>query len=56
VVATGIPVGLTATPGRTRGAGAAIGADNETVLGEWLGLSAAQIVALTEEGVVERVG
>lgn len=56
VVATGIPVGLTATPGRTRGAGAAIGADNEAVFGGLLGLSAAEIRALIEDGAIEADG
>ncbi len=46
VVATGIPLGLTGTPGRTPGAGAAIGADNAYVFGTLLGLSSAEIDAV----------
>jgi len=53
VVATGIPVGLTATPGRTPGAGAAIGADTEAVFAEWLSLSPTEIATLRAERVIE---
>jgi len=53
VVATGIPIGLTATPGRTPGAGAAIGADTDAVLEEWLSLSPAEITTLRAEGAIE---
>ena len=37
VIANGIPLGLTGTPGRTSGAGTAVGADNDYVFGELLG-------------------
>jgi crotonobetainyl-CoA:carnitine CoA-transferase CaiB-like acyl-CoA transferase len=53
VVATGIPVGLTATPGRTPGAGAAIGADTERVLAEWLSLSPHEVATLRAAGVID---
>ena len=53
VVATGIPLGLTGTPGRTPGAGAAIGADNAYVFGELLGLSSAEIDQYRTEGAIE---
>ena len=39
VLANGIPLGLTRTPGRTGCAGAAVGEDNDYVFGEILGLS-----------------
>ena len=53
VVATGIPLGLTGTPGHTAGAGAAIGADNAYVFGELLGLSSAEIEQYRTEGAIE---
>jgi len=53
VVATGIPLGLTGTPGRTSGAGAAIGQDNGYVFGELLGMSAQEIQAGIDAGVIE---
>jgi len=53
VVATGIPLGLTGTPGRTSGAGAAIGADNAYVFGEVLGLSSVEIDAYRTDGAIE---
>jgi len=56
VVATGIPLGLTGTPGRTGTAGLAIGADNEYVLGTLLGMSAAEISRLIEAGAVHAEG
>jgi crotonobetainyl-CoA:carnitine CoA-transferase CaiB-like acyl-CoA transferase len=39
VVASGIPLGLTATPGRTTHSGSSVGHDNEAVLREVVGLS-----------------
>jgi crotonobetainyl-CoA:carnitine CoA-transferase CaiB-like acyl-CoA transferase len=45
VVATGIPLGLTATPGRTRGTGAPIGADNGYVFRELLEMGEAELHA-----------
>jgi crotonobetainyl-CoA:carnitine CoA-transferase CaiB-like acyl-CoA transferase len=54
VVATGIPLGLTGTPGRTGRAGAAIGQDNDYVFGEILGLSEEERRRLIEAGAIER--
>jgi len=54
VLATGIPLGLTATHGRTCNAGAAVGQDNEYVFGELLGMSATQMRASIETGAIER--
>jgi crotonobetainyl-CoA:carnitine CoA-transferase CaiB-like acyl-CoA transferase len=54
VVATGIPLGLTGTPGRTGRAGAAIGQDNDYVFGEILGLSEEERRRLMEAGAIER--
>jgi crotonobetainyl-CoA:carnitine CoA-transferase CaiB-like acyl-CoA transferase len=53
VVATGIPLGLTRTPGRSGRSGAAIGADNDYVFGELLGMSAAEIAAGVASGAIE---
>jgi crotonobetainyl-CoA:carnitine CoA-transferase CaiB-like acyl-CoA transferase len=53
VVAPGIPLGLTATPGRTRNAGASVGEDNQYVFGELLGLSEAEIRECSEAGAIE---
>ena len=54
VTASGIPLGLTGTPGKTLQAGSSIGHDNETVFRDLLGLSAEEIEALTERGAIER--
>jgi len=56
VVATGIPLGLTGTPGRTRGTGAAIGQDNDYIFGDLLGLSPEEIRQFVEAGAIERRG
>jgi benzylsuccinate CoA-transferase BbsF subunit len=56
VIATGIPLGLTATPGRTRGTGAAVGADNQYVFGELLGMSAKAIGDCVAAGAIETDG
>lgn len=56
VVATGIPVGLTATPGRSGPAGAALGRDNAYVFGSLLGLSPERIRRLVETGAIEEPG
>jgi crotonobetainyl-CoA:carnitine CoA-transferase CaiB-like acyl-CoA transferase len=56
VIAAGIPLGLTGTPGRTRGSGAAIGQDNDHVFGELLGLPAEEIRRLTALGAIETEG
>jgi benzylsuccinate CoA-transferase BbsF subunit len=53
VLATGIPLGLTGTPGRTNGSGAAIGEDNAYVFGRLLGMSEQEIAALVEAGAIE---
>lgn len=53
VTATGIPLGLTATPARTGRAGAVVGEDNDAVFGEWLGLSAGEIRHFVESGAIE---
>ena len=54
VVANGIPVGLTETPGRTRDTGRPVGADNADVLCELLGLKSLEIADLLASGAVER--
>jgi crotonobetainyl-CoA:carnitine CoA-transferase CaiB-like acyl-CoA transferase len=53
VVATGIPLGLTGTPGRTGRAGAAIGQDNEAVFGGLLGMTPEEIRSYVEAGAIE---
>jgi crotonobetainyl-CoA:carnitine CoA-transferase CaiB-like acyl-CoA transferase len=53
VTATGIPLGLTATPARTGRAGARMGEDNDAIFGELLGLSADEIRGFVERGAIE---
>jgi crotonobetainyl-CoA:carnitine CoA-transferase CaiB-like acyl-CoA transferase len=53
VVATGIPLGLTGTPGRTGRAGAAVGQDNDYVFGTLLGLTPGEIQAYADAGAIE---
>jgi crotonobetainyl-CoA:carnitine CoA-transferase CaiB-like acyl-CoA transferase len=53
VTATGIPLGLTATPGRSGRSGAAVGEDNDYVFRELLGLSAEEIRRYVEAGAIE---
>jgi len=53
VVADGIPTGLTATPGRTRFAGRAIGGDNEAVFIDLLGMSRDEFARHVASGAVE---
>ncbi|MFQ5418043.1 MAG: CoA transferase, partial [Myxococcota bacterium] len=53
VVATGVPLGLTGTPGRTSGAGGAIGQDDTYVFRDLLGLREAEIDAYREAGAIE---
>jgi crotonobetainyl-CoA:carnitine CoA-transferase CaiB-like acyl-CoA transferase len=53
VVATGIPLGLTGTPGRTWRCGAAVGQDNDYVFGELLGMTAQEIRECIEVGAIE---
>jgi benzylsuccinate CoA-transferase BbsF subunit len=53
VVATGIPLGLTGTPGRTGRTGAAMGQDNAYVFGELLGMTPQEIQQSIEAGAIE---
>ncbi|HIF99335.1 MAG TPA: CoA transferase [Myxococcales bacterium] len=53
VVATGIPLGLTGTPGRTPRAGAAMGEDNASVFRDRLGLSEAEYNDYLATGAIE---
>jgi crotonobetainyl-CoA:carnitine CoA-transferase CaiB-like acyl-CoA transferase len=53
VVAPGIPLGLTGTPGRTTRAGAAMGEDNPSVFRDLLGLSETEYAAYAEAGAIE---
>jgi benzylsuccinate CoA-transferase BbsF subunit len=56
VTASGIPLGLTATPGRTTHAGSRVGQDNESVLREVLGLTDSEIARWIEVGAIEESG
>jgi crotonobetainyl-CoA:carnitine CoA-transferase CaiB-like acyl-CoA transferase len=53
VVATGVPLGLTATPVRSRCAGQAIGDDDAYVFREILGMTPAEIAGAVESGAIE---
>jgi len=53
VLANGIPLGLTATPGRTEHAGRALGADNEYVFGAMLGMTPEEIRQCVVSGSIE---
>jgi benzylsuccinate CoA-transferase BbsF subunit len=53
VVATGIPLGLGGTPGRSGRAGARVGEDNEAVLRGLLGLSEREYAACVADGAIE---
>lgn len=53
VVANGIPLGLTGTPGRTGLAGSAIGQDNDYVFGHLLGMSGQDIQACAAAGAIQ---
>ncbi|MFN8544439.1 MAG: CoA transferase [Candidatus Binatia bacterium] len=53
VVATGIPLGLTGTPGHTWRAGAAVGQDNDYVFGTLLGLSTDEVRGYVDAGAIE---
>jgi crotonobetainyl-CoA:carnitine CoA-transferase CaiB-like acyl-CoA transferase len=53
VVAPGIPLGLSGTPGHTPHAGEAIGQDNDYVFGEVLGLDRSELTRLAEIGAIE---
>ena len=54
VIADGIPLGLTGTPGRSAHAGEPIGRDNDYVFGEVLGLSSEERARLETLGAIER--
>jgi crotonobetainyl-CoA:carnitine CoA-transferase CaiB-like acyl-CoA transferase len=54
VVASGIPLGLTGTPGHTSHAGSAVGHDNQYVCREILDLSETEIARFEELGAVEK--
>ncbi len=53
VLAPGIPLGLTATPGKTRDAGRAMGSDNHAVFCGLLGLSEQEFQAHVTAGAIE---
>ncbi|UCE84836.1 MAG: CoA transferase [Deltaproteobacteria bacterium] len=53
VVANGIPLGLTGTPGRSGPAGAAVGQDNDYVFGELLGLTPEALRHYADAGAIE---
>lgn len=54
VVASGIPLGLTSTPGHTSHAGSAVGHDNQYVCREVLDLSETEIARFEELGAIEK--
>ncbi len=56
VVADGIPTGLTATPGRTAHAGRAVGADNEAVFMDLVGMSREDFDRYAAAGTIEVEG
>jgi len=56
VTATGIPLGLTGTPGRSGRAGAAVGQDNDYVFGTLLGMTEEEIERAIEAGAIEPGG
>jgi crotonobetainyl-CoA:carnitine CoA-transferase CaiB-like acyl-CoA transferase len=56
VTAVGVPLGLTGTPGRTRGTGRAIGADNDYVFSTLLAMSEREIAACVADGAIETGG
>jgi crotonobetainyl-CoA:carnitine CoA-transferase CaiB-like acyl-CoA transferase len=53
VVASGIPLGLTGTPGHSGRAGAALGQDNDYVFGTLLGMTPGEIRQCIELGAIE---
>jgi crotonobetainyl-CoA:carnitine CoA-transferase CaiB-like acyl-CoA transferase len=53
VVADGVPLGLTATPGRTGTAGVPVGHDNHDVFAGLLGLAPEEIARLVSVGAIE---
>jgi len=54
VTATGVPLGLTGTPGRTSSTGSPVGHDTDHVFGELLGMSAAEIDRAVADGIIEK--
>ncbi|MCR9092726.1 MAG: CoA transferase [bacterium] len=56
VTASGIPLGLTGTPGQTTHSGSSIGHDNESVFTEILGLSRDEIDRFVASGAIEASG
>ena len=54
MTATGIPLGLTGTPGRSGRAGAALGQDNDYVFGTLLGMTPQEMERAAEAGAIER--
>jgi len=54
VTATGIPLGLTGTPGRSGPAGAGVGQDNDHVFGTLLGMTRDEIADAVASGAIER--
>jgi crotonobetainyl-CoA:carnitine CoA-transferase CaiB-like acyl-CoA transferase len=53
VLATGVPLGLTGTPGRSGRAGAAVGQDNDYVFRDLLGMTPQEIRSCVEAGAIE---
>ena len=53
VIAAGIPLGLTGTPGSSRKAGAAVGQDNDAVFRELLKMSDTELNAAKASGAIE---
>ncbi len=53
VMATGVPLGLTGTPGCSGRTGARVGEDNAYVFGQLLGMSTAEIDAAVSAGAIE---
>jgi crotonobetainyl-CoA:carnitine CoA-transferase CaiB-like acyl-CoA transferase len=53
VTATGVPLGLTGTPGGSGRAGAAVGQDNDYVFGTLLGMTQGEIETCIEAGAIE---
>ncbi|MCP5070018.1 MAG: CoA transferase [bacterium] len=56
VTATGVPLGLTGTPGRSGRAGAALGQDNDYVFETLLDMSGEEIECAVEAGAIESDG
>lgn len=56
VIASGIPMGLTGTPGHSSHSGSSVGHDNRYVFREILGLSASEMQRYIEAGAIEEPG